>query len=436
MPLDVSNCKLVDPALVGLFNATEAYVLRIRQARERPCPDAEADVGGPHAPAALDFGEVERLLAAIAADISKSCCAVGFLGVTGAGKSHTLNELIGYDLLPLGSCGHPCTNAITRIKFIPSGSRPEYELWYMTEEEFACRRHALASLLGLDTPRADAGDPLPKTDEQLIAELESLINDDEEPMEERDIAQTFLRFLRLAGETRGQFIRPVDERKIVRGTVADLVALKALLVQVAQHGDLEPMAARASTPYSLLAEVRIRVPLDRPPGDVELVDLPGILARLAQDDMAKYLSEMDGVFVAMSSQNLGLKVFGELKDRLKQRFGDIRGRTWIYVTKMDTPDRAAIQAPKNSIFHGIDKTVQGTWGFQGEAISQHLCLTSNHVNRLVQRYGPAPLAPEKATACRREIAEALHLDFADGQILMPPRFAIPRSRRSPRRTGT
>ncbi len=434
MELDPGKCKLVGATLVDLYKEVERCFNSLGGAKGLPrVKQADGFLGKRNEETGREEG-VLPLLERVAADISKERYLVGLLGVTGAGKSTTINELINrssesFSLVPEGNKGHPCTNAVMRLGFVGPDECPSYELSYASESEFASRRKSFGLQFGLlkkiPTAKPTADPPVEEcTDDQMIAGLQEQINNPNTEAALRDTQLFFLEYLLTAKQHRARYVKP--QREKVSGGLKDMLELQTFLKEVVSHQQSSGDPAVSRKPYALLAEVLIRIPLDKAPGDVEMVDMPGVLAKSTQDDKItmKYLDEIDGVCIAISVQNLGLQVFNDLKEALRKRFGDLGGRVWICATKLDSVKASAVRQAEESIFHGILDAVS-KWGLQGDAkVFRHVCLLSNEVSGIARRFGPASaLSPDKLRERELEIAGALKLKTPDGQIVMPPAFA-------------
>lgn len=411
MTLDPEKCRLVSPEQVKLFNDWDALLQEVRDGLPRVALRTEFQ--GRENPETKRLDGIwpdheqlrERLL--------RPCYLVGLLGVTGAGKSTSLNSLVGETVLPQGSEGWPCTSVIQRIRFAPADSKPSIDLQFLDGADWWKRRKMLCDKLGFSRYASD------DDDEELIAAVEkSLQESDENSNRETDnnlvaMQKFFLRFLlgrkfhsrRLES---GHHLGPIE--------LPDLPSLGLALDSVARHRDTAKDItvgehSLRDSECALLREVFISIPAPKHSADLELVDLPGFLAGSGQDDVItkSYFDRLDGACVLLSAQNLGLDVFEKLRTELEERFKSLVGRVWLVVTKLDTIAKDGLHSPDKSIFHGIDRAVRN-WNLRDtDAIYRHLLITSNEIYNGTRGKDQASTKATIAYALKTECDEAGNL---------------------------
>jgi hypothetical protein len=321
--LTVEECPLLrtSAGLREAFNRVAAQARLVNQhlgeVLDRPMPPRRKGDQPRTFPEAL--AEVRRSL-------TQQHYQVGFLGTTGAGKSTTLNGVLGNPPEPPGEPGggQATTSTVMRLRAVANGDH-RMVLRYLTSEQYAAKREALAAKVGFER----------HMNEQTILGLLPALRAD------------------LAAGQLG--IRPGDAGSPVRPGDVDYLEqmIRAYLTaegrsRVAHGGqDKEvPYASRRqylnyssqSDAYNrLIRETVVEFNTEVIPPELEMVDLPGLSASTSVDSLVTtdYLEDLDGAFVFFRSDKLSDSDAEELLLRLRSRHGSLVGRVWVVVTKID-----------------------------------------------------------------------------------------------------
>lgn len=408
MSLDPEKCRLVSREQVQLFCELDSLLQEIRERLPRVA-DRSDFRGSLDATSKREEGVLPDH-SRLRDNLSRTHYQVGLLGVTGASKSTSLNSLIGQTVLPQGSEGMPCTSVIQRIRFVPPETRPSLDLLFLDKTEWWKRRKMMCEQLRLAEFASE------EEDEELQSRLDEQLKDAATPRNEQAMIRFFQRFL----EGKRSYSHRLDAgHHLGPLSLPNLPALATALKSVASH-----QGAGASVPVgdvtlqdcecALLREVFISIPLESPPADLELVDLPGFLAGSGQDDVItkSYLDRLDGACFLLNTQNLGLGVFDEMRENLNRRFKTLLGRVWIVATKIDSLAEDQLSSRESSIFHGIDKAVRNWDLHEPDVIYKHLLITSNEIYKRTRG--------KSADSVRNIIATALKMDLdANGELPYP-----------------
>lgn len=401
MPLDPKQCRLASPEQVGQFNELETIILEV--SAQLPRVAARAEFKGELDVSTKHLAGVLPDLKKLSESISRDYYQVGLLGVTGAGKSTSLNSLIGQKVLPQGSEGMPCTSVIQRIRFVPATSKPSISMVFLSQEDWWTRRKMLCDELNL-TEYATTED-----DTELLSRIQEALNDPNTAgnKETAPLLKFFSKFLQSGSSSRQRLnsnkpLGPIE--------LPDLTALGRALESVASHKEgndfveIEGHVLQASE-CALLREVFVGIPLERPPAELELVDLPGFLAKSGQDDIItkSYLDRLDGACFLLNTQNLGFAVFDEYRNDLIRRFKSLLGRVWLVASKIDSLAEDQIHSQDSSIFHGIDKAVRNWNLHEPDVIYKHLLITSNEIFKRTRGKDAASVAQIVATALKMDL---------------------------------
>ena len=312
-PLAAAGCPLLArygggeaPRLIDRFNAAAAEVAALRTDRQL-------------APLLLSgrLDDTLKPLAKVRALLAQSRAVVGCIGLTQAGKSTTVNNVLGEEVCKPGS-GDATSSQPGRILHAKGRS---LDIEYLTPDRFAARRQKLCEELRLATPPDDR-------------ELLELLNQPEK-------------------------FRPADGPEPAR-LKEDLAYLRDFLGAYGRHRGYvtSPPRIDAGLPYEkryaytthtpggpgaevlLVREARLHVTNDRLPPDLELCDLPGLDSKRSVDDIVtwEYLPDLHGTFLFV---NVGMNLLsaGTLNTvgRIRREFGDkLAGRAWLILNKMDT----------------------------------------------------------------------------------------------------
>ncbi len=303
------------------------------------------------------------------AKLARKRYVVGFIGLTQAGKSTTVNNILGEEVCKSGRTSDATSSQPARLLRAPENA---VEVEYLTPERYAARRRAVCSALGLSAP--------PEKDDELLVLL--------------DNPETFRQLGALGPRHRD-----------------DLAYLKDLLAAARRHGReylRDPARAVAGIAYAdryeytthrpgeagarelLLREARFLLDNSNLPDDLELCDLPGLDSKRTVDDLVTrdYLPELDGTFlfvnVGMNTQSAGM--LGTLNLVANEFGGRAGSRAWVIFTKMDSLTSNHFK-PDENIFRGLKDMLAGANVPAGQ-----VCFCSNDVFAALAA-NPAPAEP-------------------------------------------
>ncbi len=263
------------------------------------------------------FNDPIQLLARARDLMTRRRYTVGCVGITQAGKSTVVNNVLGEEVCKPGS-GDATSSQPSRVSY---ADRRTLDVEYLTPGRFAARREKLCEAVGLATP----GD-----DRELLPLLER--PDD---------------FRAIEGPDRPRLRE-------------DLAYLRSFLTARQRHPNLvtDPPKVLADQPYSarytytthtpdaprpevlLVREARFRIDNRQIPEDLELCDLPGLDSKRTVDDVVtwEYLPDLDGTFLFVNvAGNLLTEGMQRILLKLRDAFrGAVQGRAWVIFNKMDT----------------------------------------------------------------------------------------------------
>jgi len=287
------------------------------------------------------FDDAIKPLADARVLLTKQRYTVGCIGITQAGKSTTINSILGEEVCKPGS-GDACSSQPSRIVY---ADRRAIDVEFLTPGRLAARRQLLCEQIGLATPEDDA---------QLLPRLDR--PDDfrdpdgpDRPRLKEDLA--YLRAFLTAYRTHKAFV--TDAPRVL----SDLPYGNR--DQYTTHTPNGPGAE-----ILLVREARFRIDNKLIPADLELCDLPGLDSKRSVDDIVtwEYLPELDGtfLFVNVGGNLLTAGMLG-IFSRLQKVFeGKLGGRAWLIFNKMDTLTEAHFRPGGQNIFVTIGKVLEMT----------------------------------------------------------------------------
>lgn len=281
--------------------------------------------------------------------------SVGFLGLSNAGKSTTLNRVLGYtekhpdEEKPAHEGGNfrPTTSLATRIHAPlrnETVTKPRFILRYMTRPEYQVKRDGLSRALGLDPSEGDAALKQAVQSELQQAEAAQL--------KDRIANLRSLQELISAAEKYGGYLHdgpPAREDH----TVA-YEARRTILTHAPGQN--------SSIPIALLSEADLTLPTTAVEPELELVDMPGIGVAMLRDSLVTtyLLPQLDGVLVfiaasaAMTDKNL-VDCIQDITNRFKSQ---LESRLWLIFTKCDTLNNNYVRPGEESCLAGIKSVLQ------------------------------------------------------------------------------
>ena len=337
MPIDRTLSTLMTEDRIRSFDALESQFFRVRD-------------GLPQLWGQDKTKEMAARLERLKEQMQRPRYYVGFLGRSQVGKSSTLNSILKApegEGPGTGGAGAPMTSNITRLHRLPAGQGPGHQvtLVYMTPEQYKRRRDDLCSFLGF---RSD------ESDDAVLAQLEEILR------RERDDPDAAS--------------RPTSDKTEDRRYLAQLLrsykTFSALVTEPAlrEKGDYAKRKEYTNHPreqsawqYLLLSQVDIAYETESISPKIELIDLPGLGARLFSDDRLTetFLPQLDGALVFQSSEQVAAKEAYDLLAKLGSRFRRMEGRVWMIFTRFDglTKDHHGATAEAPNIFENISKTL-------------------------------------------------------------------------------
>lgn len=267
--------------------------------------------------AAGRFDDVFQPLAAARARLTRPRYVVGCIGISQAGKSTTINNVLGEEVCKPGS-GDACSSQPSRVV---RDDRRALDIEYLTPARFKARRQELCRLIGLASP---------EDDEKLIPRLdrpdEFRVDGQEPPRLREDLA-----YLR-------DFLNA--HRVHHKSLVTDPAVRRNDLPYDGRYGYTTHTPGKPGAEILLVREARFRVDNQNLPPELELCDLPGLDSKRSVDDVVtwEYLPDLDGTFLFV---NVGanllseamLRIFGRLRTSFQGKLGK---RTWLVFNKMDS----------------------------------------------------------------------------------------------------
>lgn len=318
-------------------------------------------------------GDVVSILDKVRGLLTRTRYVVGCIGITQAGKSTTINNVLGEEVCKPG-VGDATSSQPSRIIYDPT---PSLEVEYLDPERYRLRRQALCERINLPNPPEEA-ELL-----QILDRPNALLpnNAPEPPRFHHDLA--YLKAFVRAYQT--------HHRVVVKSpplTQTNLPYEDRYRYTTHAQGNQDDRVL-------LVREARFRIPNERLPRDLELCDLPGLDSKRSIDDIVtwEYLPELNGTFLFVSAGgNLLTQGMLEILSRLKQEFQNrLAGRAWVIFNRMDALSNNHFRTDRDeNIFHTIDRLLQSC----GIPESQAVFCSKKIYDLAVSHGGTAP--PDQA----------------------------------------
>lgn len=307
---------------------------------------------------------------------------VGCIGVTQAGKSSTINSIVGQEVCKQGAMSATSSQPSRII-----GSDTErLEVVYLSRTEYDSRRQELCEAINLPSPPPDA-ELLPKLDHPDELRRDEKGKPTRLPRLDDDLA--YLRDFLRSHAKHPDLIQAMPR-------VDSSIAFDKRY-EVTAHGG-QVLGDRSM----LLREARFFVRSENLPAELELCDLPGLGSKRSVDDVVtrSFLGELDGVFLFASlgenpEKEEMLKILQDLRQAFQAR---LTGRAWVIFTKMDTlTEEVYRDASQGNVFGTIQQFLDRVGMTHDQA-----CFCSN---QLWKEAGRGQLTRESAARQLRQTAD-------------------------------
>lgn len=337
-PLDATACPLLakygGPAATRLLDRFNAAVAEVRK-------EAADRLIGPLL-AGAKFAGTLGLLDKARGLMARDKYVVGCIGITQAGKSTTVNNVLGEEVCKPGAMDATSSLPCRIIK----SERRSLGLEWLTPGLIAERRQRLCEALGLPTPGPDH-ELVPMLDQPERFRLA----DGQEPPRLRDDLKYLKDFLGAVARGGGALTDPARVQ-------ADLPYDKRY--EYTTHG-----RGGGGTEALLLREARFHVANARLPDDLELCDLPGLDSKRTIDDVVtwEYLPGLHGAFLFVNvGANLMTEGMLKILSRINHEFrGRVGGRAWVIFNKMDSLTGDSFRAGEHeNVFGTIGRFLEKT----------------------------------------------------------------------------
>lgn len=343
-PLDLTPPAVADCPLLAKYGGEEAERLLGRFAAA--LAEVKALEGDRQLAPLLLSGRLAEVLDPLARArglMTQRRYAVGCIGITQAGKSTTINNVLGEEVCKPGA-GDACSSQPSRIVF---GSRRALAVEFLTPDRLAARRQALCEQLGLATP--------PEDDGQLLALLDKpeafRVADGQDPPRLREDVAYLREFLTAYARNKRHVQAPARA-----------------LTDLPYDSRYEYTTHTRGGPGSevlLVREARFQIDNPQIPPDLELCDLPGLDSKRSIDDVVtwEYLPDLHGTFLFVNvGGNLLTEGMLKILGRIHREFrGKLAGRAWIIFNKMDTLTRDHFRpGGQDNIFVTISRLLERT----------------------------------------------------------------------------
>ncbi|MBX9628749.1 MAG: hypothetical protein K2X82_33455 [Gemmataceae bacterium] len=291
--------------LVDRFNAAAADVKALENDRQL-------------APVLLTgrLADVLKPLAKARRMMGRARYSVGCIGLTQAGKSTTVNNVLGEEVCKPGS-GDATSSQPGRIL---KAARRSLDIVFLTPEQLAARRQTLCEHLNLATPPDD------RELLDLLAQPDKFRQPDtpEPPRLREDLA--YLREFLSAYARHKELV--TSPPKVLAGLPYDR-----------RYAYTAHAAGGPGAEVLLVREARLHLDNPQLPDDLELCDLPGLDSKRSVDDVVtwEHLPDLDGAFLFVNA-GMNLLSQGTLATvgRIHREFGGrLAGRAWLILNKMD-----------------------------------------------------------------------------------------------------
>lgn len=264
--------------------------------------------------------------------LTRARYVVGFIGVSQAGKSTAVNNLLGEEVCKAGALDSMSSQPARIVK----AAARSIDLEYLTPAAVQARRQKLCEAVGLPSPGDDR-----EVLDLLSRPADLRTPDGLQPPRFRDDAEYLRKFLTAAAQSKRLVTDPPHEEL---GKSFD------------ERFKYTTHTGNAGKEALLLREVRFH--LDNPilVDELELCDLPGLDSKRTVDDEVtwEYLSTLHGMFLFVNvGGNLLAEGMLKILARVTRAFGDLGGRAWVIFNKMDSLTTDSFRDGHDTIFTTI-----------------------------------------------------------------------------------
>lgn len=303
------------------------------------------------------FSNVLSSLVKIRNLMTRDKYVVGFIGITQAGKSTTVNNVLGEEICKVGAMDATSSQPCRIVK----SNRRSLDVEFLTPSLAESRRQKLCEAIGLGTP------PENREVLQLLAQPEKFPESPERPRLRDD-----LKYLK-------EFLQSLEQRKDL---LTETPRTQTNLPFEKRYEYTTHMKGAAGAEVLLLREARFHIDNPQLPDDLELCDLPGLDSKRTIDDVVtwEYLPSMHGAFLFVNvGSNLLTEAMLKILSKINQAFqGKVGGRAWVVFNKMDSLAKEAFRTggadKQDNIFGTIRRFLELT-----EIPESQVCFASKKI---------------------------------------------------------
>ncbi|OWK36463.1 hypothetical protein [Fimbriiglobus ruber] len=324
-----------------------------------------------------DHPEFQKAVAAplerVRRDLTRARYCVGFIGLSQAGKSTTVNNLLGSEVCKSGTGKATSSQPARMFRAAADG----LDVAYLTAANFEARRLELCKEIGLPSPGADDDLFAQLKDDAVFADVQ----DKPRLKKDREFLGVFLRSRRACG---ADYLR-ADGRVDSGLPFADRL-------KYTTHAEGAP-----ENQTLLIKEARFHLALPALPDDLEICDLPGLGSERTVDDLVtfEYLPDLNGgLLFVNASMNMKDISLTNAFNRFRRAFdGNISSRAWVVFTKVDGLSDNYFRPGKENIFTVVREVLE-----EHQIPLSQVCFVSNE---LYKELSTEPPAGRRAWAARR-----------------------------------
>ncbi len=243
------------------------------------------------------FPETDRQINAIASKLSRNLFRVAFLAASQVGKSSTINNLLGVNILPNNAVGKSCSSVRVRLRLLPDGEvSPRIVFRYFNCDEL----NKWAELLCKELKVSNTFEDDPKQLKRLVQQK----REDSRDERVKELCYEIERLLNSVEEFGDKFLIADKEGKHRQEKKDSVDEISDLLLQTAKHPNDNVVKASEN---ALIKEIEVYVRIEGFHPLLELIDLPGIGTTKQQDTIGslQFLRELDGAVLMDNPTKIG-----------------------------------------------------------------------------------------------------------------------------------